>query len=245
MSKLQTVFGIKKQLKDKPSLAKRIEKWIEDKDLSEYFNNETDNLSFEKPINCFDMDGVLENETILAPISAYIFHRFSELIENNKSQPKIILIDEFQRFDNSVNFAPRIRVALKQYRKKNTVFIGCIQEPSVILNSETIRKDEYLSNIATFIIFPDSKAEKKDYEALGLNDNEFNFIKNTVNDNTQRRVLIKQTNGKSSIIDINLASLGKYVKAFSSSGRDLELFERLQQEEKENYIDEYLGGGGL
>ncbi|MDD2840228.1 MAG: ATP-binding protein [Rickettsiales bacterium] len=244
MAKLQTVFGIKKQLKDRPSLAKRIEKWIEDKDLSGYFNNEQDNLSFEKPINCFDMDGILSNDTILAPISFYIFHKFSELIEQNKSHPKIILIDEFQRFDNSPNFAPKIRVALKQYRKKNTVFIGCIQEPSVILASENIRKDEYLSNIATFIIFPDSKAEKSDYEALGLNENEFNFIKNTTNDNTQRRVLIKQTNGKSSIIDINLASLGKYIKAFSSSGRDLDLFERLQQDGKADYIDKYLAGGG-
>lgn len=213
--KLEDIFGIKR----KQNIAKRIEKWIQDKDLSQYFNNETDNLNFQKPINAFDMGDILENEMLLSPTSSYIFHKFTDTIKNNPS-PHIFLIDEMARYLSSQHFTKHIRTCLKESRKQNGIFIGCVQEPTTFLESQYIKKDEFLSNIATMIIFPDSKANEQDYKQLDLNDNEFNFIKH----GSSRQVLIKQFNGKSSIINVNMQCLGKYLKVFSSSQENLNTF---------------------
>jgi type IV secretion/conjugal transfer VirB4 family ATPase len=221
--KLEDIFGIKR----KQNIAKRIEKWIQDKDLSQYFNNETDNLNFQKPINAFDMGDILENEMLLSPTSSYIFHKFTDTIKNNPS-PHIFLIDEMARYLSSQHFTKHIRTCLKESRKQNGIFIGCVQEPTTFLQSPYIKKDEFLANIATMIIFPDSKANEDDYKELDLNDNEFNFIKN----GNARQVLIKQFNGKSSIINVNMQCLGKYLKVFSSSQENLNTFKNSSSTEE-------------
>ena len=236
---LGPTFGNKNQKDNRPSLAKRIEKWIEDPDLKEYFNNKKDNLTFDQKINCFDMGNILDNKTILEPISSYIFHKFINTIKDNPS-PHIFLIDEMARYLESKEFSPHIKATLKESRKQNGIFIGCVQEPSTLLASSNIKKDEFLANMATLIIFPDSQANPNDYQELGLNESEFHFVKNTINDSTKRQVLIKQTNGKSCILDINLSSIGEYVKAFSSSSENVELFENLQESSPDNYLERFL-----
>ena len=223
--KLEDIFGIKR----KQNIAKRIEKWIKDKDLSQYFNNETDNLDFQKPINAFDMGDILDNEMLLSPISSYIFHKFTDTIKSSPS-PHIFLIDEMAKYLSSKHFTQHIKTTLKESRKQNGIFIGCVQEPTTFLESEHIKSDEFLSNIATVIIFPNSKANYDDYKKLDLNDNEFHFVKY----GNARQVLIKQLNGKSSIIDVNLSKLGKFIKTFSSSQENLNIFN------KSTSTDEFL-----
>lgn len=238
LGKLEMVFGIKKQHNNQPNIAKRLEKWIKDKDLSRYFNNEKDNLIFDKKINCFDIgSNILDNPTILNPLNQYIFHRFDNLLNENPA-PNIILIDEFQKYARVKDFASNIIYRLEEQRKKNGILIGCTQQPSTLLKSSYIDKDKFLSNIGTLILFPNSRASEADYKELGLNDNEFAFIKTTENSASSRKALIKQTEGKSSIINIDLSSLGKYIHCFSSSAENVKLMEKLQ--ESPDWINQFL-----
>lgn len=238
LEKLFSAFGNKMQNeKNLPNVAKRIEKWVIDKDLKNYFNHEKDNLDFSSQMNFFDMGDILENSKIAESVSSYLFHKFYHEIKNNPSA-HLYIIDELARYLENKNFIPHIKRTLKEVRKQNGIFIGCVQELSTIINSSFIKKDEFISNIATFIIFPNPTADREDYEQLNINDNEFNFITNSSDRSNTRQVLIKKNKGKSIIIDIDLSILGNYLKVFSSSGENLALFKELKG--KNNYVEEFL-----
>jgi ComB4 competence protein len=239
LKKLISAFGNKMQTEDNlPNIAKRIEKWVEDKDLKQYFNHEKDNLDFSSQMNFYDMGDILENSKITESVSSYIFHKFYHEIKNNPS-PHIYIIDELARYLENKNFIPHIKRTLKEVRKQNGIFIGCVQELSTIINSNYIKKDEFINNIATFIIFPNPTADRSDYEQLNINDNEFDFIINADNQSNNRQVLIKKNKGKSIIIDIDLSILGNYLKVFSSSAENLDLFKKLKNQNN-NYLEEFL-----
>ena len=237
LEKLMTAFGKKSQNENnQPNLSKRISKWVTDKNLKQYFNHEIDSLNFDSQMNFFDMADILENQKISESISSYIFHKFYHEIKNNPS-PHIYIIDELARYLENENFVPHIKRTLKEARKQNGIFIGCVQELSTIINSPIIKKDEFITNIATYIIFPNPTADRKDYEQLGINDSEFNFISNPSNSST-RQVLIKKNKGKSIIIDVDLSILEQYLKVFSSSSENLKLFKSLKKQD--NYLEIFL-----
>ena len=234
LKKLEMVFGIKKQKEGKPNIAKRLEKWINDKDLSKYFNNDKDSLIFDKRINCFDMGDILENESILIPLASYIFHSFDQLIKKTRS-PHAILMDELPKYLLSEHFSVKITEILKQTRKLDGIFIGCIQQPSDILKNSYIDKSTFLENIATLIIFPNIRANKQDYQEFGLNDNEFSFVKS----GSSRQALIKKGE-RSSIIDTDLTILGKYLKCFSSSASNLPILEEALKNNNKDWVETFL-----
>ena len=237
LEKLMTAFGKKSQNENnQPNLSKRISKWVTDKNLKQYFNHKTDSLNFDSQMNFFDMADILENQKISESISSYIFHKFYHEIKNNPS-PHLYIIDELARYLENENFVPHIKRTLKEARKQNGIFIGCVQELSTIINSPIIKKDEFITNIATYIIFPNPTADRKDYEQLGINDSEFNFISNPSN-STARQVLIKKNKGKSIIIDVDLSILQKYLKVFSSSSENLKLFKSIKKQD--NYLESFL-----
>ena len=235
LKNIATAFGLKEYGK-RPSLALRMNKWLEDdKGYSQFFNNKTDNMDFDSQIVAFDMSSILEDDDLLSPTAFYLFHKFDQVILKNPS-PHFLFIDEMSNYINSKRFAPRIIETLQRSRKKEGVFIGCIQEPSTVTDNP--HRDEIMSNLATLILFPNAKADKREYiEGLKLTDNEFNFIKECSN---PRKVMIKKENSGSVVIDVNMYNLGKYLKFFSSSDTNLSLFKKLTG--TKNWRRRYLNG---
>lgn len=240
---LHLAFGLEKFNKksDRQTIAARVKKWNdpqENSNYSKFFNSPEDNLNFSSNIACFDMGDVLTTPELLAPVSSYIFHKFNQVIYENPS-PHIIFIDEMQRYLNSKEFSPSIIRTIKESRKNKGIFIGCMQEASTLVDHEL--GDEIISNLATLIIFPNEKARTEHYiEKLGLNDSEFDFVKNCPN---PRNVLIKKKDGHSVIIDTDLTIIDQYLKLFSSRDTDKKRMKLLIKEKGIGWVSEYLKEG--
>ena len=226
---------------NRPTIASRMKKWIGRGDVasgeiySRFFNNAEDNLNFSSNIVAFDMGEVLKDLELLTPTSFYIFHKFNQIIDQNPS-PHIFFVDEMQKYLQSPSFNPHIISTIKESRKRNGIFIGCMQEASTLVDSPN--GDEIISNLATLIIFPNSKARAEHYiDGLNLTDSEFEFVKNHPN---PRHVLIKKKDGHSVIVDADLSTLGAHLKLFSSKDTDRKKMESLIEEESSNWVDHYL-----
>ena len=177
---------------------------------------DTLSASYEKQMVAFDMAAILKNKELLAPLSSYIFHAFTNQIKNNPC-PHICFIDEMVQYLDNPQFGPFILKAIREWRKRNGIFIGAVQEAKVLTGSENGMKT--LDNIATFLIFPNATADEKDYVGgLGLTDQEFSWVQNTAGH--KHRVMVKRRGGGSTIIDVNLSSLGKYLRLYSSDMGD-------------------------
>lgn len=224
------------------TIASRVKKWInEDGDngiYSRFFNNEEDNLNFTSNLVSFDMGEVLKDRELLSPVAFYIFHKFNQIIDKEPS-PHIFFIDEMQKYLESKDFNPHIIRTIKESRKRNGIFIGCMQEASTLVDSPN--GDEIISNIATLIIFPNSQARTEHYiDGLNLTDSEFNFIKNHPN---PRDVLIKKKDGHSLVVNADLMILGNHLKLFSSKDTDRKKAEHLMEQDMKSWIDNFLQEG--
>lgn len=241
LNNLKLAFGLEETHDSRPSFASRMKKWIssgrnaeKDEIYAKFFNNTEDNLDFASSIVAFDMGDVLKDQDLLTPTSFYIFHKFSQVIDENPS-PHVFFIDEMAKYLGSDRFNPHIITAIKESRKKNGIFVGCMQEASTLVRSKN--GDEIISNLSTLIIFPNSKAQAEDYiTGLGLSESEFEFVKNHPN---PRHVLIKKKDGHSVIIDADLSIIESDLKLFSSKDTDRKILERLESE-GEDWVEKYL-----
>jgi len=201
------------------------------------FNSNKDTLSFDKRIVAFDMTVVLDREKLLYPLSSYIFHTFEENIRANPC-PHICFIDEMAQYLNNDVFSKFILKAVREWRKKNGVFIGAVQEPSVLTRS--LAGQDMIKNLATLLLFPDVTASPVDYqEHLGLNSKEFEWIRTA---NPARQVMLKRVGGESVILDVNLSCLNQYLNLFSSNAEDVRKTEILRKKYetsvwKEKYLE--------
>ena len=210
------------------SLYDRLRHWMPDDDLEGsgtrgmLFNAVEDALSFKKRWITFDMD-LAQNSEVLVPLTSYIFHRFKSLV-HNQALPHMVVIDEMGSYLKDKNFVPYIIDQIKQARKKTGMFLGLVQNIADV--TENIGGSEILENMATIILFPNEKASVEYKEALDLSENEFNWLKNP---SSERQVLIKKSGKGSTIVDIDLSILGKYMKCFSSDGKHLKEFKKLSK----------------
>lgn len=221
------------------NLTARCEQWLPGEEghhiYSKIFNSSRDSLSFTKRMVGFDMANYIENKELLPPLTSYIFHAFDNAMRHN-NYPFICFIDEFGKFINSV-FGDFALTAIRQWRKRRGIFIAAVQEAEMITRTEIGRKA--IKSLATLILFPDSNADAGDYiDELGLNDQEFNWVRNA--DTKNRQVMIKRRGGNSVIINVDLSSLGRYLNLFTSSSANVNILEKYQKQASSNPIEEYL-----
>lgn len=195
---------------NEPSLPlyERIKKWMPDDDsgeakgLASYFNDRDDALHFKKQIVAFNMKIALNDEDLLSPLAMHIFHSFTQVINNNPS-PHIIFFDEMRKYLANDVVGEFIKNSVLEIRKRNGIFFGAIQSPSHLLDTEhgqTIKE-----NIATMIFLPNPQAKWAEYEAMGLNDAEFDWVRENAG---KRLALIKKAGGQSVIVNTDFSHFG-------------------------------------
>ncbi len=241
LSIVSTVCGIPKKNKNGENITARIADWLPETKsrYGDIFNADKNSLSFEKRIVGFDMVDVLSKPEILTPLSSYIFHSFDEYIRSNPS-PHICFIDEMATYIQNETFSDFINKSAQEWRKRRGIIIGAIQNLSSLVESKHGKK--IIANLATYILFPDVSANKEHYMGeLGLNDSEFNWIKHP---NPLRQVMLKRRGGESVILDVSLASLGEYLKLFSSGHEYVKKLSELEASKKyqtsSQLINKYL-----
>jgi len=94
---------------------------------------------------------------------------------------------------------------------------------------------EFLQSFQTYILFKDSQASPENYlgregrAGVGLNENEFNWIKS--HSSNKREVMIKRKSGESVILDIDLSDLGSALNLLRSDKEVLTAYNNFKDAE--------------
>ena len=200
------------------------------------FNGERDSLAFDNQLVGFDMSNVLKNERLLAPMSAYIFHKFTQMVEQNPT-PHMIFIDEAVQYLNHPLFGGYVLKMIREQRKKNGIVVLAGQEPSVLTGSENGRAA--MQNIDTFLIWPNGKAKEHEYmdQGLGLNEREFEWVKHP---RGKHEILLKRRGAGSVILNVDLSCLGKYLHVLATGQEKIRFAEDLIKQDPKNWLTPYL-----
>ena len=89
-------------------------------------------------------------------------------------------------------------------------------------------------------MFPSREAlnEKAYIDGIGLNENEFNWLKTT--DPNQRFVMIKTARGSSTIVNTNLEFLGNHLKIYNSNAQNVNQLKELIEKYPDSFREKYL-----
>lgn len=207
LGNLQEAFG----LAQPGSIRSALDRWISGP-FSHFFTAKRDALDFSSQLVGIDMTTLLDMPDVLAPLSYHMFYKL--MLQGKEKGGYGVFVDEIDRYLKNAIFAPRIDFLLQEIRKQDGVFVGACQSAETILKSPSA--DKFLSNIETYLIFPNPGARREHFgeDGIRLNDQEFTWMTATAK---PREVLCKRKGGESIVLNINLEPLGRYLNTFNSS----------------------------
>ena len=204
----------------------RLARWCEDTggDYAWVFDNEADSLSAtlgSHPLLGFDVTEFLDNDTVRAPLTLYLFHLVRGLIDGRRF---VCWGDEFSRLLADSAFEQFAKDGLKVWRKLNGVFCAATQSPSDALASPISRT--VIEQTATKIFFPNPEARSEDYiDGFALSEREFKLLKEQIEPGS-RQFLIKQ--GHHSIVcELDLKGFDAELAVISGRASEVERMQRL------------------
>ena len=204
----------------------RLARWCEDTggDYAWVFDNEADSLSAtlgSHPLLGFDVTEFLDNDTVRAPLTLYLFHLVRGLIDGRRF---VCWGDEFSRLLADSAFEQFAKDGLKVWRKLNGVFCAATQSPSDALASPISRT--VIEQTATKIFFPNPEARSADYiDGFALSEREFKLLKEQIEPGS-RQFLIKQ--GHHSIVcELDLKGFDAELAVISGRASEVERMQRL------------------
>ena len=227
---------------DDISFYDRIKKWLPQEDdptkfpnlNAAFFNSNRNALDFSARLIGFDMAEALRNKDLLPPLSSFIFHSFTEFINENPS-PHICFIDEMAQYLENDIFAPFILKLVREARKRNGVFFGAVQEPSVLIHSP--HGQAIAENLTTFIVLKNSRARAEEYDALGFTDREIEWIKTPSAD---REVMVKRHGGESIILNADLSGLDELIYLYSGKLDDVTKAAYIKANHPEDWVERFI-----
>lgn len=222
--------------KGKNTIRNALELWSPKGANSNYFNGTIDALDFKHNFTFFDTSTILDNPAVLGAMADYLFYRLKTAILNNPA-PYAVFVDELNKYLDSEQFAPKLKETAAEIRKTNGILIMAVQSAKTLFDNNTF--NEIKDNIATYILFPNNKAEHKYYcDEIGLNPAEFEWIKTAGG----RQVMVKKNNAETVILNVDLSSIGKYIKVFDSSSDVVNKITKLKTTNPKDWLEKYLNG---
>ncbi|PPB66427.1 type IV secretion system DNA-binding domain-containing protein [Campylobacter hyointestinalis] len=204
------------------------------------FDNKEDALNFTKQLSVLNMDGVLQNKKISALTAMYVFHRLKNQAKNSQDKRGFFcFIDELKDYLRDEVMSEKILEGILEWRKIGGV--GCFGFQSISLFNGNERGSSFLDNIANFIIFPTNSEEtlKELSDTIGLTPTEAKFLKET--QSNARQVLLKmKLRNESAKLNLDISSLGNYLKVFSSSSDNVMLMKKLKADSPVHWRKYYL-----
>ena len=223
----------------------RLARWCEGAggDYAWVFDNGADTLSATlagNPLLGFDVTEFLDNDTVRAPLTLYLFHLVRGLIDGRRF---VCWGDEFSRLLADSGFEQFAKDGLKVWRKLNGVFCAATQSPSDALASPISRT--IIEQTATKIFFPNPEARPEDYiDGFALSEREFKLLKEQIEPGS-RLFLIKQ--GHHSIVcELDLKGFDAELAVISGRASEVERMHRLIAQYGEDpaaWLPEFLSPG--
>jgi type IV secretion system protein VirB4 len=211
---------------DPEGMCARLRKWCakEAGDYAWVFDNPEDKIvdvMDGHPIIGFDVTDFLDNPTIIEPLTLYLLHLTSKLVDGRRL---VVWMDEFAKMVGKPSMAPFAKNALETWRKKNAAFAAATQSTSHVIGSSIARA--IVEQTSTKIFFPNPDADYKEYtEHFSLTDREFKLVKQELEPGA-RTFLIKQ--GHVSVVaKLDLKGFDFELDVISGRTTNVELMKRL------------------
>ena len=157
----------------------------------------------------FDMTDVLDEPSIRAPLTLYLFHLLESLLDGRRL---VAWLDEFAKLIGDSAFRDLASDGTKTWRKRNGVMAFATQSPNDVLASPLART--LIEQTPTKVFFPNADAHRREYvDGFGLSDREFELIRTELTPGS-RRFLIKQ--GRESVVaELDLKGFAPELKVIS------------------------------
>ncbi len=221
-------------------MRRELERWVNPEIHGKIFNSDTDSLDLKsKRFMAFDFTHIFEDDVLAPAVISYIMHRIqSETGETGV--PSLIMIDETAPMLKHEMFKDYFIKGLQEGRKLRQAYLCAFQQPNIIEKlgvSEAIR-----GQCQTIIFFKNPQAMEEDYAIWNLTQSELDFIFNRSYKESKYAILLSRpVTGESVILDVNLSSLGPYLKLYNSGRQNVLLVEQLIKEYgEENFVTKYL-----
>ena len=151
-------------------------------------------------ITAVDLTEILDLATERTAVLAYLFRRIEMLIEEKR--PTLIVIDEAWKVLDDDYFSRKLSEWLVTARKKNVVVLMMTQFPSQIRSS---RSRAILEALPNQLMFPNPEADGAEYDSFRMTEGELGFV---LAGTLGRRSVLWRTSRGSSVLDVDLSSLG-------------------------------------
>lgn len=191
------------------------------------FNALNDAFNSSAFLNVINLDAITQNPKDLGLLAYYLFYKILEESRKNDSG-FLVFLDEFKSYVENDLLNTKINALITQARKANGVVVLALQD--IYQLSGVKNAHSFLSNMGTLILYPQKNArELKHNFNVPLSETEISFLENTPL--YARQVLVKNLgNGSSNMIDVNLESLGRYLKIFNSDSSHVNKVKALQKD---------------
>jgi len=191
-----------------------------------------------RPVLGFDMTDVLDDVTIRAPLTTYLFHLVNTLLDGRRV---VAWLDEFSKYAGDSAFRDLATDGTKTWRKRNGVIAFATQSPSDVLTSPIART--LIEQTPTKIFFPNADAHRRDYvDGFGLSTREFELIRTELTPGS-RRFLVKQGR-ESVVVELDLKGFDSELKVISGRSSTVVEAEELIRKlgpEPSNWLEIFMG----
>lgn len=167
-------------------------------------------------ITAVDLTEILDLATERTAVLAYLFRRIEMLIEEKR--PTLIVIDEAWKVLDDDYFSRKLSEWLVTARKKNVVVLMMTQFPSQIRSS---RSRAILEALPNQLMFPNPEAEGAEYDSFRMTEGELGFV---LSGTLGRRSVLWRTARGSSVLDVDLSSLGSLLTVLGGGRAGLAAF---------------------
>ncbi len=142
---------------DTDPLIERLRPFVTGGELAGWFNGPTQ-IHLESRAICFDLKGVQQHPTLARSLIPMIINLYKSMIWANRSERKILVLDELWQFLETPALADFIREAWKTFRKENTAIIGGSQSLADLTKLPAIA-DAILQGTQTWFLLPQGNSD--------------------------------------------------------------------------------------
>lgn len=219
------------------SLKNKLEIWCTGK-YAKFINAGEDRFNLDDNFLNFQMNEILDDEELSAPIIYYIMFKTRQKARNT-SRGHFAFIDEAARMVKNPCFQAKIEELLLEHRKLGGCVWLAFQNPNSFLKDKNL-KELILNQCQNQILFTSDAIKQETLDAFNIHFSIYNEVLTAqkTNDNPYY-ILLKRPN-ENVILNINLKEkMGENLKFLSSGKDDINKMKELQEKYGEKWHEHY------
>ncbi len=205
---------------------------------AKYINAKEDKFSLDSSMLNFQMDKILDDEELSAPIIYYIMFKIRQKARKS-SRGHFVFIDESAKMVKNPYFQSQIEVLLQEHRKLRGCVWLAFQNPNAFLEEKKLR-ELVLNQCQNQLIFSSSAINDEVLNNLSINSSIYNELIETQKSNQNPYFVLLKRPNENVILNVNLKEkLGSDLKFLSSSVEDVNKMNKLMAEHGDRWYEYY------